>query len=194
MNAKANNKDVLDILHGPFRQPNADDTGTLYWESILIGRRFILLACLTFVTNSMFRMVCMTIASVIILLHHVLKNPYHDPIANKAETFSLLALVMMAVINLTKATLFSFGTSIDGPSKPYLEILEWSEVCALAFVPTLLSIFVVFAIFSQMIRLLMFLAKNIYRCCLQSHRYRIPLHFAIRMERPLLDISEGEAF
>ena len=34
------NKDVLEVLHGPFRQPNGNDKGTLYWESVLIGRRF----------------------------------------------------------------------------------------------------------------------------------------------------------
>ncbi len=191
VNAQANNKDVLEILHGPFRQPNSDDTGTLYWESILIGRRFALLACLTFITDSMFRMVCMTITCVLFLLHHILKNPYHDPIANKAEAFSLLALVIMAITNLTKATLISFGTSIDGPTKPYLETLEWAEVCALAFVPSLLSIFVVFAIFSQMVRLLISLAMKIHRC-LQWHPYRISFYFAKHQERPLLDISEGD--
>ncbi|XP_078370503.1 uncharacterized protein LOC144654283 isoform X1 [Oculina patagonica] len=191
VNAQANNKDVLEILHGPFRQPNSDDTGTLYWESILIGRRFVLLACLAFITNSMFRMVCMTITCVLILLHHILMNPYHDPIANKAEAFSLLTLVSMAIINLTKATLISFGTSIDGPTRPYLETLEWAEVCALAFVPSLLSIFLVFAIFSQMVRLLFSLAKKIYRC-LQWHSYRISFYFARQQERPLLDISEED--
>ena len=97
------------------------------------------------------------------LLHHVLKNPYHDPIANKAETSSLLALVMMAVINLTKATLISFGTSIVGPTKPYLEALEWFEVCCLAIVPALLCIFLVFAVFSQLVRFMVFLTKLLSR-------------------------------
>ena len=152
-------KDVLEVLHGPFRQPNGNDQGTLYWESVLIGRRLILLSCHAFIATSMFRMVCMAGACVIMLLHHALKNPYRDPIANKAETFSLLTLVMMAVINLTKATLISFGTSPDGPAKTYLEALEWTEVGALAFVPALLCIFLMFTIFSQVVRLTLTLAK-----------------------------------
>jgi len=98
------NKDVLEVLYGPFRQTNGSDKGTLYWESVLIGHRFMLLSCHAFMATSMFRMVCMAGACVIKLLHHVLKKPYRDPIANKAETFSLLTLVMMAIINLTKAT------------------------------------------------------------------------------------------
>ena len=152
-------KDVSEVLHGPFRQPNGNDKGTRYWESVLIGRRLILLSCHAFIATSMFRMVCMAGACVIMLLHHALKNPYRDPIANKAETFSLLTLVMMVVINLTKATLISFGTSPDGPAKTYLEALEWTEVGASAFVPTLLCIFLMFTIFSQLVRLTLTRAK-----------------------------------
>ena len=160
---RQSNRDVLKVLHGPFRQPSDNDNGTLYWESVLIGRRFILLTCHAFITNSVFKMVCMTTACILMLLHHVLKNPYHDPIANNSETFSLLALVMMAVINVTKATLISFGTSIVGPTKPYLEALEWFEVCVLAIVPALLCIFLVFAVFSQLVRFIVFLTKLLSR-------------------------------
>ena len=184
-----NNKDVLEVLHGPFRQPNGNDKGTLYWESVLIGRRLILLCCHAFIATSMFRMVCMAGACVIMLLHHVWKNPYRDPIANKAESFSLLTLVMMAVINLTKATLISFGTSADGPAKSYLETLEWAEVGAFAFVPTLLCIFLMFAIFSQLVRLTLTLTKIISRC-VQLHS--LSLGFTNEMQRPLLDTSVEE--
>ena len=181
-------KDVLDVLYGPFRQPSYIDNGTLYWESVLIGRRFILLSCHAFITNSMFRMVCMTAAGVLMLLHHVLKNPYHDPIANKAETSSLLALVMMAVINLTKATLISFGTSIVGPTKSYLEALEWFEVGALAFAPLLVCILVVFAVFSQLVRLIVSLTK------LFSHfvRWRTISVRLTELQTPILNTSEVE--
>ena len=184
-----NNKDILEVLHDPFRQPRDGDNGTLYWESVLIGRRFILLCCHAFIANSMFKMVCMTIICVLILLHHVFKNPYHDPIANNAETSSLLALVVMAVINLTKATLVSFGTSIAGPTKSYLEALEWFEICALAFIPTLLAIFLVFAILSQLVRLIVFLAK------LMSNFVQwglTKLHSSRELARPILNISEAD--
>ena len=184
-----NNRDILEVLHDPFRQPRDGDNGTLYWESVLIGRRFILLCCHAFIANSMFKMVCMTIICVLILLHHVFKNPYHDPIANNAETSSLLALVVMAVINLTKATLVSFGTSIAGPSKSYLEALEWFEICALAFVPTLLAIFLVFAILSQLVRLIAFLAK--FMCNFVQWRLT-KLQYPRELARPILNISEAD--
>ena len=75
-----NNKEVLEVLHGPFRQPNGNDKGTLYWESVLIGRRLILLSFHAFIATSMFRMVYMAGACAIMLLHHVLKNPYRTVI------------------------------------------------------------------------------------------------------------------
>ena len=167
------NNDVLEILHGPFRPTSSGDKGTLYWESVLIGRRLILLLCEAFIADMMLRMVSMATACLLITLHHVLKNPYRNPMANKAETSSLVTLSVIAIINLTKATLLSFGITSDGPSKPYMEALEWFEVCALAFVPALVSILVTFAILSQLARFVLFLIKHFRRCCWQfcSHAW-----------------------
>ena len=182
-------EDVLEVLYGPFRQPNENDNGAIYWESVLIGRRLIFLSCHAFIETAMLRMVCMTVACVVMLLHQVLKNPYRNPVANKAETLSLLTLVGMAVINLTKATLISFGTSIEGPAKYDMKILDWVEIVALAFVPALLVIFVIFAIFSQLARLMTSLAKMI------SHWVqwlRISLDYKSEEQRPLLGDSEQD--
>ena len=182
-------EDVLEVLYGPFRLPNENDNGAIYWESVLIGRRLIFLSCHAFIETAMLRMVCMTVACVVMLLHQVLKNPYRNPIANKAETLSLLTLVGMAVINLTKATLISFGTSIEGPAKYDMKILDWVEIVALALVPALFVIFVIFAIFSQLARLMTLLAKII------SHWVqwlRLSLDYKSEQQRPLLGDYEQD--
>ena len=171
-----NNKDLLEVLHGPFRQPKDNDNGTLYWESVLIGRRFVLLCCHAFITNSMFRLICMSVACIFIMLHHVIKSPFKDSIANRSETASLLILTVMAVINLSKATLLSFGITIDGPVTSYLEVLDWFQVCVLAFVPSMLAVFLVVAVLSQLGRLILFLSKAIFRFAIQKERF-IPLAF-----------------
>ena len=182
------NRDVLEILHGPFRKPKGDDKGTLYWESILIGRRFVLLACQAFITNMMLRMVCMVSICFLITIHHILKNPYRDPLANKVETLSLSALSMIAVINLAKATLMSFCTAIDGPVTPYLEVLDWFQVCALGFVPVLISILFTFAILSQLARLVVLIIKLVIRCWQRLRRnYCMSM---VQEMRPLLVIAE----
>ena len=129
------NRDVLEILHGPFRPPSGYDEGTLYWESVLIGRRFILLVFKVFIADMMLRMVSMATACLLITLHHISRNPYHSPLANKAETCSLAALTVISFINLAKGTLISFGITISEPGKSYMTALEWLEFSFLAFAP-----------------------------------------------------------
>lgn len=186
-NAQVDNKDVLEILHGPFRKPQGDDNGTLYWESMLIGRRFVLLTCQAFITNPMLRMVCMVCACFVITIHHTLKNPYRDPLANKAEILSLAALCMIAAINLAKATLISYGVALDGTDIPYLKTLEWFEVCALTFAPALVSLLFTFAILSQLARLVVFLVKKCYRTWWQFRSRRCLIQ---QLREPLLDDAE----
>ena len=179
--AQTVNKDVLEVLHGPFRPPNNEDKGTLHWESVLIGRRLILLTCQSFITCPMSRMVSMATACLLMSIHHVMKNPYREPMANRAETLSLTTLTMIALINLTKATLLAFGITIDGPHRSYLETLEWFEVISLAFVPVLVSVLVIIAILSQLARLVLFLIKPLFQ--LGSSQW------PMEQRRPLLDIS-----
>lgn len=179
--AQSVNKDVLEVLHGPFRPPSNEDKGTLHWESVLIGRRLTLLTCQSFVTCPMSRMVSMAAACLLMTIHHVMKNPYREPMANKAETLSLTTLTMIAVINLTKATLLAFGITTDGPYRSFLEILEWFEVISLAFVPALVTVLVIFAILSQLARLVVFLIKQLFQ--LRNSEW------AMEQRRPLLDIG-----
>ena len=186
LEAKVVNKDVMEVLHGPFRPPKSDDKRTLYWESVLIGRRFILLACHSFITSPMLRMIAMATACTLIALHHVSKNPFRDPMANGAETLSLTALIVISIINLTKATLISFGITITGPYKYYLETMEWFEVGALAAVPVTLSVLVIGAILSQLVRALFFLLEQAARCCY----WHGSAHWSKKEERkPLLDYT-----
>ena len=177
------NTDVSIILHGPFRPPTDIGNGTIYWESVLIGRRLVLLAFGAFITDVMLRMVFLSAACLLITLHHVLKNPYRHPMANNAETLSLVTLSLIAIINLAKATTLSFGITTDEPSGVYLKALEWFEVCALAFVPALMSILIIFAVLSQLVRFTLFLIKKCLKCCRKISFYP---RYEDQEQRPLL--------
>ena len=162
------NKDVLEIIYGPFRPPDTDNKGALYWESVLIVRRLILLVIHTFITDAILRGVCISAACFLTTIHHILKNPYKDQLANKSETLSLVVLTLIAVINLPKATLFSFGVDMrtDASSNGfYLEMVMWFEVGALAFIPALAFLLVSFALLSQLARFGVFLLKYIRLFC-----------------------------
>ncbi|XP_068699848.1 uncharacterized protein [Montipora foliosa] len=181
------NKEILAILHGPFRPPNDNDNGTLYWESVMIGRRFILLACKAFISNLMLRMVFQAAACLLITIHHVWNNPYRYPMANRAETLSLVTISLIAIINLAKAALLSFGITIDGPSKSSLKALEWFEVCALAFVPALVCMLVTFAVLSQLARCALFLFEHFRIFC---WKFCCSPWYTDQEKRPLLLIAE----
>ncbi|XP_022794532.1 uncharacterized protein LOC111333252 [Stylophora pistillata] len=181
---KTVNEPVLEVLQGPFRPPNDEDDGTLYWESVLIGRRLILLACRAFVDDEMLCLVLMATLCVFILLHHLFKNPYHNTVTNNTETVSLFALVIISLINIPKATLISFSTSRHGPSKRYLKAMEWIEISVLVFFPLWLSLCVALAIISQLCRLIAPTAIRLYRYIRRSHAMTWN---TIAIRSPLLD-------
>ena len=181
------NADVSIILHSPFRPPTDIDNGTLYWESVLIGRRLVLLACEAFITDVMLRMVFLSAACLLITLQRVLKNPYRHPMANNVETLSLVTLSLIAIINLAKATTLSFGITTDGSTGAYLKALEWFEVCALAFVPASMSILIAFAILSQFVRFAVLLIEKCLRCCRKISFYP---RYEDQEQRPLLATAE----
>ena len=71
-----NAEEIKQVLHGPFRAGSSEDHGTLYWESVLTGRRLILLVIHTFATDPTIRFVCLSCACVIILVHHLTVRPF----------------------------------------------------------------------------------------------------------------------
>ena len=87
---------VLQSLSAPFREPIREDPGTIYWDSVLIGRRFVLICLHTFIIDQFLRQVVMSLTCLLILIHHMSKAPYRDPRANSLETVSLTALIVIA--------------------------------------------------------------------------------------------------
>ena len=63
-----NAEEIKQVLQGPFRAASSEDHGTLYWESVLTGRRLILLVIHTFATDPTIRFVCLSCACDIILV------------------------------------------------------------------------------------------------------------------------------
>jgi Mg2+/Co2+ transporter CorB len=63
---------------------------------------------------------------------------------NRVESASLLALVILCLINLQKATYISAAVTPSGPIVQLMGILEWIEVCILLIFPvvTILTLIV----------------------------------------------------
>ena len=103
---------IREVLSAPFSMQNQDDQtpGKIYWESILIGRRFVLILIGWFMTQTFLRSVCLAITCLIFLLHHIHTKPFAKHLANLAETVSLATLVVIAILNVGVASYYSAGT------------------------------------------------------------------------------------
>ena len=154
VNSRHDAEEIKKVLHDPFRPSSDGEHGTLYWESVLTGRRLILLTIHAFCTDPMIRFVCLEFACFLILLHHLTARPFRDRKANIWESLSLISLVAMCTVNLAEATYISGGIEPTGPSKSLLQAFLWIEIVLLGLLPSLACLLVVFAVFSQVTRVL----------------------------------------
>ena len=150
--------EISKIVHGPFRPPGDKDQGTLYWESVLIGGRLVLLTFRAFIPNSMICFLCMSVACVVMLVIHLIKKPFRDPAADKLGTLSLSALACIAITNLTMATLKSSAVKPEGPNKYIMVVLRWIEVAILCVFPMVVAVLILIAL----ARFALFLKRKIY--------------------------------
>ena len=167
-------EEIKQVLHGPFRAGSSEDHGSLYWESVLTGRRLILLVIHTFATDPTIRFVCLSCACVIILAHHLTVRPFREQKANILEGFSLLSLAVICMFSLTEATLISHGIDPIGPSKNLFHALKWIEIGLLSLAPLALCLLVAFGALSQVARLLYHFITclshvvNNWKCCTED--------------------------
>jgi len=155
--------DISNILLGPFRPPSAYDQGTLYWESVLIGRRLVLLIFRVFIPDSMVCFLCMSVACVLITVHHLIKKPFRDRTADRMETFSLITLSCIAIINVPTATLASSAVRPQGPNKSIIVVLRWIQVALLSVPFGLFALLILFAFLSQLVRFVILLKRKIWK-------------------------------
>ena len=147
-------EEIKKVLHDPFRPSSNGEHGTLYWESVLTGRRFILLTIHTFSIDPMIRFVCLDCACVLILLHHLTSRPFRNRKANVCETLSLFSLVAICTFSLAEVTYISEGIEPSGPIRSFFHALQWIEIALLGLLPLVACMLVAFAALSQVIRAL----------------------------------------
>ena len=155
--------DIKRILYDPFRSASDGDHYTLYWESVLVGRRFLLLTISTFISDPLTKFVCLGIACVLILAHHLVMKPFRDRKANICESLSLVSLTAICTFNLAKVTIIAQGLEPAGPKQILFHALKWIEVALLGFLPAMAFILVVLVALSQVVRLLYHCVKLLHR-------------------------------
>ena len=156
---------LKDVLLAPFREPEEEKTGALYWQSIFIVRRFTLVFLYCFITDPTLRLFCMGLVCVLALLHHSSMKPFRTKHANIGETISLLALVILANINLYKMHKSFYTDSKNEISDnwiPVFQALDWIEIILLGFLPAICALVVLLASISVITRLIFVVSASIY--------------------------------
>nr|XP_058965609.1 uncharacterized protein LOC131792248 [Pocillopora verrucosa] len=131
---------LLEVLCGPFTKPQDDQSkGKIYWEGVLIGRRFLIIAsgCLLS-EHALLRSVFLTILCLIFLVVHIYLKPFAQRCANITEIVSLATLVVIGVLNVGLA---SAGSDVSGINQRYFSILLMSEAVLLGVIPLVSVIF-----------------------------------------------------
>ena len=151
---------LLEVLCGPFTKPQDDQSdGRIYWESILIGRRFLIIVIGWWqLDHALMRSVCLTILCLVFLLHHISQRPFAQCRANIIETVSLATLVVVGVLNVG---LTRTGSDFSGMNQAYISILWTSEAVLLGVLPLAIALFLSLSLVSQILRLGILLIKAI---------------------------------
>ena len=162
---------VLEVLTAPFCKPQGGRSGRIHWESVLIGRRFLLIMIGSVLEHAFLRSVCLTILCLFFLLHHMSRKPFVHFRDNLAETVSLTTLVVIAVLNVGVTSYYSIGIESSGVQSQYIRIFLLTEAVLLGLVPFLFAVFVSLSLVSQLVRLVIILIKAARRLVFKSGTY-----------------------
>ena len=159
---------LKEMLLAPYRQPKeASKQGALYWQSVLIARRLILILIFCIVPEPSIRLFCMTIVCVIVLCFHLKLRPFQNLLANNLESLSLFFLIILGLINLFKSVFVGSEQNIKGSLVTVLKVFQWLETVMLGLFPAVLLLLLSFAVISFSFRVLIVLCKSIFEFLIQ---------------------------
>jgi hypothetical protein len=182
---------LKEMLLAPYRQPKGGSKrGALYWQSVLIARRFILVLIFCVVTEPSIRLFCMTLTCVFVLCCHLQVKPFQNSLANNLESLSLLFLVIIGLINQFKSVFVGSEQNIKGPLVTVLKVFQWLEIVMLGLFPAILLLLVCFAIISVFVRVLFMCFRSIFKCLFRPCAQRWFSRDSTRLSR-LLNICDN---
>ena len=103
---------IFATLNGPFRSRSNATSKSFKWESVLIGRRLILIFLCTFIINAVVRIMTMLVATCTFLVHHVWVMPFKSKFLNVLEIFFLSSLCILCMLNIFPAYQYTYPMKI----------------------------------------------------------------------------------
>ena len=156
---------VEKVLYDSFKRPENGRSLSLGWESVMIGRRLILIVLKAFISDPMTRLLLMSLFCVFFLLHHALSQPFRDSIANIAEIVSLMSLVVLAAVNVFFASFLSLAVPLNDHYSSWWLAGQVMEIILLVAVPSVFGLLVVAAVLSQLCRVTVMICRILYYLC-----------------------------
>jgi len=141
------------VLYDCFKRPKDGRKLSLSWEGVMIGHRLILVVLKAFISDPMPRLLTMSFFCVLFLQHHQMTQPFRDGIANTAETFSLLSIVVLALINVFFSSFLSLAVPFNDHFSPWWNACQVVEIVILSVVPAVFGLVLIAAVLSQLCRL-----------------------------------------
>ena len=155
---------LKEMLLAPYRQPDdGSKRGALYWQSVLIARRFILVLVFCVVTEPSIRLFCMTVACAFVFGYHVQVKPFQNSLANNFESVSLFFLIILGLLNLFKSVFVGSEQNIKGSLVTVLKVFQWLETVMLGLFPAVLLLLLSFAVISFFLRVLVVCCRLIFK-------------------------------
>ena len=165
---------LKEMLLAPYRQPDDESKrGAIYWQSVLIARRFILVLIFCIVTEPSIRLFCMTIVCVFVFGCHLKLRPFQNSSANNLESVSLFSLIVLGLVNLFKSVFFGSERNIKGSLIIVLKVFQWLETVMLGLFPAILLLLLSFAVVSFSLRVLFMCCRSIFKFLFRpcAHRW-----------------------
>ena len=151
---------VLQVLVKPYARE--DGSGPIYWEGILLLRRFILVVIVVSIGNAVIRLYVLFAVIIIMLFHHNYVRPFRYPSINMAETISLLILALLCAINAFFARNLNDGQQLKGADILLAKTFEWVVTIIALTIPVALITFVLAAIIIRLVNLSYFGIKKLF--------------------------------
>ena len=162
-------EELLNIIEGPFRKSQCSDRNNnfkLPWQSVLIGKRLVLIAIKMFVTNIVTRLYVMLLFTAIFLVHHILVQPFYTKLLNHIETSSLFMLTAICALNILPAFIYMFPYTVSPLLKTVLSTFVNIETALALIFPLILGCCLSVLLFGQIFHLLAWIGHALVRLIL----------------------------
>ena len=168
-----NDKEVLEIMEGPFRRSNCHGTSSdfrLPWESALIGRKLLLICIKTFVANTFVGVFLMLLSTVLFLAHHIYIKPFSSKSLNNIETVSLLMLTVIGLLNMPLAYNYVYPPHSYDDIQSIFRALKNTETILNLVFPFIVTLFVTILVCIRCFQLIFWSGRRFVRIIRRCYR------------------------